>query len=273
MLKRIIKLSTLSLFGLSLLGFGWPKQALVSAAPSKTAARKLSTTLLKADTQQIDQLQKLNGLKANEIKRQSSLGLVEVSRTADSLSLPPSVKQVENNAYQALLTPNDPIYPQWYTDKISAPAAWDVTTGSSNVTIAVIDTGFALSHEDLAGRWAENSSEEGMTAPGDACWTGVPQDKKTNNCDDDGNGFVDDWRGWDFSNNDNDPSAGTTNPNSAYVSHGTMTAGLAAATGNNGVGVASVNWGAKILPLQALDDNGSGYTDTIAAAIHYAADR
>ncbi len=141
--------------------------------------------------------------------------------------------QVGNNiVYHAVRIPNDPIYPQWHTDKISAPAAWDATTGSAGVTVAVIDTGFTLNHEDLAGRWA----------PG----------------------------GKDFIHNDNDPSAGTDNPSGKGVSHGTMVAGLLGAATNNGVGIAGVNWQSPLLPLQALNDDGAGYTSALTAAIDYA---
>ncbi len=162
--------------------------------------------------------------------------------------------------YRALLTPNDPIYPQWYTNNIAAPTAWDITTGTNSVTVAVIDTGFALNHEDMANRWAINSGEYGGG-------------KESNAIDDDGNGKIDDWRGWDFANNDNSSQAGTTNPVGAGVSHGTTTSGLVGSTGNNSLGVASVNWGAKILPLQVLSDDGYGYTDSVASAINYAVAR
>lgn len=178
-----------------------------------------------------------------------------------------------NYEYHVLLTPNDPIYSdQWWLPNVAADAAWNTTTGSASVSIAVIDTGFALSHEDLANRWAENSGEEGMTQAGDRCWTGSPADKRTNHCDDDGDGMVDNWRGWDFANGDNDPSVGTTNPNGQYASHGTMTSGMAGAQGNNGKGGAGVNWNSKIMPLQAMNDDGIGYTNDISSAIVYAAD-
>ncbi|MBW3537882.1 S8 family serine peptidase [Candidatus Parcubacteria bacterium] len=182
-----------------------------------------------------------------------------------------------NITYKALLTPNDPISPQWYTDKISAPQAWDITTGSSDVTVAIVDTGYALDHQDMVGRWAENAGEKGLTAsegPAPNCTSrGLVLDKNCNNLDDDNNGYKDDWRGWDFSQSDNLPNAGSVDAAGDFVSHGTVTSGLIGATGNNGVGVASLNWGSKILPIQALTDDGIGYTSTIATAIRYAADR
>ncbi len=172
-------------------------------------------------------------------------------KSADGTSVAP------RREYKAMLTPNDPTYPQWYTNTIAAPTAWDISTGSSSVTIAIIDTGFALSHEDLSGRWAINSGESGSG-------------KETNGIDDDGNGKIDDWRGWDFAQGDNNPIAGSTSSSGSSVNHGSITSGLLGATGNNSKGVASVNWGSKILPLQALSDNGSGFTEDVTAAVNYA---
>lgn len=176
----------------------------------------------------------------------------------------------EEGIFYALLTPDDSIYPQWYTNSISAPQAWDVTTGSSDVVVAVIDTGYALDHEDLNSAWYVNDGEQGMTQLGEICWSGSPQDKQTNDCDDDNNGYVDDWRGWDFANSDNNPQAGENY--AAGATHGTKSAGLIGARGNNGVGVASVNWGSKIMPLQSLFDQGYGFSSDITAAIYYAVD-
>src|SRR3990167_8206689 len=184
-----------------------------------------------------NQVGKQEFLKANNL---SSTDLGEVAELPNTYVINRPQSQLtaagalvsEQKRYTALLTPNDPIYPQWYTDKISAPAAWDISTGSSSIIVADIDTGFALNHEDLVGRFASG--------------------------------------GWDFVNGDGDPSAGTTNPNGGGVSHGTVTAGLIGAATNNGKGVAAINWGAKILPLQALDDYGEGTTSTVAAAIRYA---
>ena len=166
-------------------------------------------------------------------------------------------------------TPNDPDYPQWYTNKINAPLVWDTTTGSANTTVAVIDTGYSLGHEDLASAWAINSGEQGQTSSGDFCWTGAAEDKQTNNCDDDQNGYIDDWRGWDFVNNDN---SSQTNEHGYGASHGTMVSGFVGARSDNNTGVAALNWQTKILPLQGLADFGFGYTTDIVAAIVYAVD-
>lgn len=180
---------------------------------------------------------------------------------------------IKEHVYYPLLTANDPGYStDWAIQKVNAPAAWDISTGNGQTVVAVIDTGFSLNHEDLINSWYNNSGEIGTTKVGDRCWTGTAKDKSTNNCDDDNNGYVDDWRGWNFSIGDNNPAAGRTNPNGAGVSHGTETAGLAGAAGNNSTGIATINWNTKIIPLQALSDDGPGYTSDVAAAIYYAVD-
>ncbi len=142
--------------------------------------------------------------------------------------------------------PTDPYYNQlWGMDSIDAPEAWSVTTGSSSVVVAVIDTGVDYTHVDLAANiW---------TNPGEIAGNGV---------DDDGNGFVDDVYGYDFVNNDGDPMDDN--------SHGTHVSGTIAAAANNGVGVAGVNWSSSIMALKFLDGNGSGYLSDAVRAINYA---
>lgn len=163
--------------------------------------------------------------------------------------------------YYLLDTPNDTYYNStWYLQNIGAPAAWNITNSSSDVTVAIIDSGFALSHQDLSGRWAINPGESG-------------EGNESNNVDDDDNGLVDDYRGWDFANNDNQPQAGTLNGSGAGVAHGTQTAGLAGATSGNSTGIATVSRNPKLLPLQVMDDNGNGFSDDVASAIYYAVDR
>ncbi len=212
-----------------------------------------------------------------------------ISRQETSLGTPkpaaksepsPAPKQEEIAAtieqefvYYPLRVANDPGYAgSWPLQKMKAPAAWDITTGSAETTIAVIDSGFALAHDDLKDAWYVNGGEQGTTQPGDRCWTGTPANKQTNNCDDDGNGYVDDWRGWNFVLTDNNPQAGRENPNGNGVFHGTEVAGLAGATGNNNTGIATLSWHTRIMPLQALSDDGPGFTSDVAAAIYYAVD-
>jgi hypothetical protein len=218
--------------------------------------------------------------------------------------------------YKTLAT-NDPYGTQWWTTSTGLATAWNIGAGSHQTTVAVIDTGFALNHEELAGRWATNNGEQGSTAiqnPSqlnctdrglalnascnliDDDYSGVVDDesgsttvqnpshrncsdrsialnKSCNLVDDDGNGYVDDVTGWDFANNDASVQAGQTKPNGTGTDHGTEVSGILAATGNNGKGLAGVNWSTKLLPLQAINDDGYGNTLTVGEAIYYAADR
>lgn len=148
--------------------------------------------------------------------------------------------------------PTGELYSQeGFLGRIGAVAGWDAATaapGNPPVTVAVIDTGFALQHENLEDRWAFNNEETGALA--------------SDGLDNDADGFIDNFRGWDFVHNTNDPAAGTDNPYGANATHGTLTAGLAGL----------LNPGGNIMPLQVLNDNGSGYTDEVAAAVRYAAD-
>ena len=177
--------------------------------------------------------------------------------------------------YKALLTPNDTYYSsQWHLAKVNALPAWNNTAGDESAVIAVIDTGFGLQHEDLDSKWDQNSGEVGATASeGDSpnCTSrNLSLDKSCNNLDDDGNGYTDDYLGWDFSGWDNSVQAGETAPNDSSATHATFVAGLAAAESSNSQGVSGMAWGSKILPIQALSDAGNGDTVSVALAINYA---
>ncbi|MBI5794678.1 S8 family serine peptidase [Candidatus Uhrbacteria bacterium] len=140
----------------------------------------------------------------------------------------------------------------WYLDKISAPAAWEVETGSDETIVAVLDAGFDLDHEDLQGQFWVNTGE----TQGD-------------DRDNDRNGYEDDVRGWDFVDGDPDPSPDVSGTD-AVVSHGTVIAGIIGATANNGLGITGINWDVTIMPLRVLDKNGSGSTVNVRHAIEYA---
>jgi len=130
---------------------------------------------------------------------------------------------------------------------VNAPEAWNITTGSSNIVIALLDDSVQLNHPDLAANI--------FTNPGEIAGNGV---------DDDGNGYVDDVHGWDFDNDDNNP-----NPDLSDDNHGTACASIAAAVGNNNLGVAGVAFGCPILPIKFLLASDS---DT-AQCFYYAAGR
>ncbi len=152
------------------------------------------------------------------------------------------IEAVQPNFYYHLLaTPNDPQYPNtgmYGLGKISAPAAWDMTTGSSTVVVADIDTGMRYTHEDLAANAWTNSGEV-----------------NNNGIDDDGNGFIDDYYGYDFRFNDPDPAD--------QNGHGTHTAGTIGAVGNNGVGVTGVNWNVKLMTIKIYSASGTDSTSAM----------
>lgn len=206
------------------------------------------------------------------------LAAAKPAPTSNSTSLSPKQDQITASVHQEIeyrmfTAPNDPGYiGNWALAKVNAPAAWNIATGNGQTVVAVIDGGFGLAHEDLSSRWATKSGETGMTQSGGRCWTGTAVSKQTNNCDDDSNGYIDDWRGWNFVLSDNNPQAGREDPNGNGTHHGTQVAGLVGAAGNNGTGVTAINWNTKIMPLQALDDEGIGYTSAVTAAIYYAVD-
>lgn len=192
-----------------------------------------------------------------------SLGLpgATLVRLADGVSVESAVAELEsdpdvlyaepNYIYRLSTVPNDPDFDLTWglsqaSDKdIDAPAAWTRTRGSSDVIVAVIDSGIAYSHPDLAGNMWLNSDE----IPGD----GV---------DNDFNGRIDDMRGWDFIQNDNAPLD--------YNGHGTHVAGTIGAVGNNARGVPGVNWDVSLMALRAADANGSLPNNAIVSAINYA---
>jgi subtilisin family serine protease len=128
---------------------------------------------------------------------------------------------------------------------IDAPEAWDITTGSSNVIIGVIDSGIAYDHPDLTANIWKNPGE-------------TPNDR----IDNDGNGLVDDVFGYDFRSGDNDPM----DP----LGHGTHVAGTIGAVGNNNSGVTGVMHKVKLMALKASDENGDLPEDAILSAIDYA---
>ncbi len=143
--------------------------------------------------------------------------------------------------------PNDPYFSQqWYLPEVKADSLWGLTTGDSVQVIGILDTGVDWLHPDLKNKIWENKDE-------------IPD----NGIDDDSNGYIDDIRGWDFVNQDNNPKDDN--------SHGTHCAGIAGAETNNGIGISGVSWGARIMPIKVFQSNGVGYFSHIASGFWYAA--
>lgn len=182
-----------------------------------------------------------------------------------------------STTYRALLTPTDPSYSsQWYLPAIAAPQAWNTQTGSATTITAVVDTGFAVQHQDLANKWSRNTNEIGPTTsegPEPNCSSRqLALNKNCNNIDDDGDGYVDNYLGWNFNASTNNVMAGQVNTSSSGVTHGTIVSGLIGAQPNNSFGISGENWSTKIMPVQALDDTGSGDTLSVSLAVRYAVD-
>ncbi|MEX0792251.1 MAG: S8 family peptidase [Pirellulaceae bacterium] len=136
------------------------------------------------------------------------------------------------------VVPSDPSYAsQPNLPQIEAPAAWDYTTGSSEVIVAVIDTGVDYTHPDLASNMWVNPYSSGV------------------------NGFVGDVHGYNFVSNTGDPMDDNH--------HGTHVAGTIAAAGNNGQGISGVAWNTSIMALKTLSASGSGYTSDAVRAVNY----
>ncbi len=182
------------------------------------------------------------------------------------LSVPPSEIEAKIAAYKAdprveyaepdyisqpTYEPNDPYYgdgTQWGPQKISAPQAWDLSKGDSNVVVAVIDWGVDLQHPDLQAKM----------------WTNVDE-TPDNGIDDDGNGYIDDVYGWDFANDDNDPQDD--------YGHGSHVGGIIAAATDNGVGIAGVAFNSSIMAVKVGDGTtGTARYSDIAYSLMYAAD-
>jgi subtilisin family serine protease len=164
------------------------------------------------------------------------------------------------------MVPNDPMFDeQWalenrgiaasYSDvkphaDIDAKHAWEFSTGSSTIVVAIVDTGIAYTHPDLVNSIYANPNDP------------------PNGVDDDANGKIDDYRGWDFVANDNDASP---TPAVSLNYHGTHVGGIVGAVGNNAVGITGVCQNVQLLPLKI----GHGQYVSLGAgmsAIDYAAD-
>jgi len=206
---------------------------------------------------------------AMHVKLASPMVASDLKAIATELAQDPNVDYVEANNILRISTPavtvedtqgpfntpNDPnLRNLWGLTKISAERAWMTTTGAPDVIVAVIDTGVDYNHPDIAPNYWFNPGETGVDAQG--------RDKRTNRVDDDANGYVDDFRGWDFANNDNNPMDDH--------SHGTHCAGTIGARGNNGQGVVGVNWNVGLVGLKFMTASGSGSTSAATAAVEYA---
>jgi subtilisin family serine protease len=186
-------------------------------------------------------------------------GDVSVAPAAAAFASVPGVRYAQPNWVSHLLgasqpraalrvsrIPNDPRYgEQWDWQALDAPAAWDLTVGSKSVVVGDIDSGLDYDHVDIRAN----------------AWKNLPECRGVPGLDDDHNGYVDDCHGIDTINGDSDPMDDN--------GHGTLTAGVIGAVGDNGVGITGLNWRVRILPCKSHDAQGSGSVASIIECYQY----
>jgi len=163
----------------------------------------------------------------------------------------PNIASVERDTIvhaRGHVTASDPNFSDqtFNYNAITIPGAWHFTTGDPSIIVAVVDTGIEWTHIDLSANIWSND---------DSCTGGV---------DNDVNGFIDDCRGWNFVNSNNDPDDDN--------GHGTPVSGIIAAVRNNGIQGTGSAPNVTLMPLKALDSFGDGFNSDIIAAMNYAVD-
>ncbi|MGA2296721.1 MAG: S8 family peptidase, partial [FCB group bacterium] len=205
-----------------------------------------------------------------ESENVSRICIIEYNSSVDPLVVAGKLKSYPDVEYAEPLytrkivgVPNDPLLNKQYClTQIKVYDAWDSLKTSDTLTIGIVDTGVDYNHEDLSANMFINPGETGLDSAG--------HDKRFNGIDDDHNGLVDDWRGWDFESStsptgqDNDPQPGHE--------HGTHVAGIIGAVINNHIGIAGVAENVKLLAVKVSQDDPSsgsiynGYEGVLYAA-------
>jgi subtilisin family serine protease len=230
-----------------------PNQLIVRLTDGGSAV-KLAALMAKVGAVDVKQLETVDGLYV--IALPPAMSVASAAQLARQLE---GVAYAEPNYIVTTQTvPNDPRFGELWNlhntgqaggtpgADIHAPEAWDLTTGSSTVVVALLDTGIDYNHQDLAANMFRNEA-----------------DCNTNGIDDDGNGFIDDCYGIDTANHDSNPLDDN--------GHGTHTAGTIGAVGNNGVGVVGVNWTVRLMPCKFLKADGTGLTADAVTCLGYVA--
>lgn len=222
---------------------------------------KLDNSLLGLSVSKIEQRHPLKQNVSRRMKGDEELAKVfAIHFAGDQDPTEISLKVLEENkdiiewaepdlVYEADFIPNDPsVGNQYHIAKIAAYTAWDISQGDTNVVIGIIDSGSDLDHPDLAANIKYNYAEN-----------------PTNGLDDDGNGYIDDWRGWDFAGANYQSLTEDNNPNivTSYCEHGSHVSGCASQVTNNSVHGAGIGFKCKLLISKHGADNdntGGGYS-------------
>ena len=210
---------------------------------SELARSEFANVLTRGGKSIPSRIERFGGSNLAEGLRMMRVPPAETLTVIEALNERPDVEFAEPNyLWQPAATPNDPDFTsQWSLkntgqsggtvgEDLDAETAWDVTTGSANVVVAILDGGIDINHPDLQQNIWVNPGE-------------IPN----NGIDDDQNGFIDDINGWDFYHDDK-----TVFDNETGDDHATHVAGIIGARGNNGAGVAGVNWQVKMMSVKVL---------------------
>lgn len=192
---------------------------------------------------------KNNGLLLRKNSNLLNIYEIEYSKQIDPIILSRKISGIKEIEYaepvykrELCFTPNDPMVSEQYMHSlVKTFEAWEILDTTKTIVIAIVDTGIEFEHEDLKSNIWFNSGEVGLDSQN--------RPKESNGVDDDGNGFIDDWRGWDFALNDNNPSPGNK--------HGTHVAGISAARSNNNLGVSGISYNAKLAAIKVGADSRS----------------
>jgi subtilisin family serine protease len=266
MIKRI---SFVTVFLLAFLALDIRPGSQYAAQPQAQVPEYVSDELIVKFREGVDEYKKdlarfrVSGTRKKLFKVIRGLEVIKLSRgvsveeAIDAYRQDPDILYAEPNyILKTINTPNDPRFGQmWGLNNvgqsggtpdadIDAPEAWNITTGSSNVVVAILDTGIDYNHQDLAGNMFRNTA-----------------DCNNDGIDNDGNGFVDDCYGIDVANNDSDPMDDN--------GHGTHVGGTIGAVGNNNVGVVGVNWNVRLMSCKFFDASGQGTTEGAITCLEY----
>lgn len=151
----------------------------------------------------------------------------------------------DSQVHAAVVSNDEDVAKQWAHSVVETANAWSVSRGSREVVVAVLDSGVDYTHADLAANIWRNTGET------------------LNGIDDDGNGFVDDIRGWNFAENNNSPK-------DPVSTHGSHVAGTIGAVTGNEIGIAGHAAAVRIMPVKFLDSSGSGTKSNAIRGIDYA---